>query len=63
MTAPCASCSPICWKNGVEACGRMTGGKKFIRLNSSLEYGVLTITMDNSFDGQARHGGREVPLQ
>ena len=30
------------------------GGKKFIQLNSSLEYGVLTITMDNSFDGQAR---------
>ena len=41
-------------ENGVEACGRMAGGKKFIRLNSSLEYGVLTITMDNSFDGQAR---------
>ena len=32
----------------------MAGGEKFIRLNSSLEYGVLTITMDNSFDGQAR---------
>ena len=32
----------------------MAEGKKFIRLNSSLEYGVLTITMDNSFDGQAR---------
>ena len=30
------------------------GGEKFIRLNSSMEYGVLTITMDNSFDGQAR---------
>lgn len=41
-------------ENGVEACGRMAGGEKFIRLNSSLEYGVLTITMDNSFDGQAR---------
>ena len=41
-------------ENGVEACGRMDGGEKFIRLNSSLEYGVLTITMDNSFDGQAR---------
>ena len=41
-------------ENGVEACGRMVGGEKFIRLNSSLEYGVLTITMDNSFDGQAR---------
>ena len=41
-------------ENGVEACGRMTGGEKFIRMNSSLEYGILTITMDNSFDGQAR---------
>lgn len=41
-------------ENAVEACGRITGGKKFIRLSSSLEYGVLTITMDNSFDGQAR---------
>ena len=41
-------------ENAVEACGRMDGGEKFIRLNSSLEYGVLTITMDNSFDGQAR---------
>ena len=41
-------------ENGVEACGRMARGEKFIRLNSSMEYGVLTITMDNSFDGQAR---------
>ena len=41
-------------ENGVEACTRMDGGEKFIRLNISLEYGVLTITMDNSFDGQAR---------
>lgn len=41
-------------ENAVEACGRMVGGKKFIQLNSSLEYGVLTITMDNSFDGQTR---------
>ena len=41
-------------ENGVEAYGLMVGGEKFIRLNSSLEYGVLTITMDNSFDGQVR---------
>ena len=40
-------------ENAVEACARMTEGKKFIRLNSSLEYGVLTVTMDNSFDGKA----------
>ena len=41
-------------ENAVEACVRMTEGRKFVRLNSSLEYGVLTITMDNSFDGQAQ---------
>ena len=40
-------------ENAVEACERMGGGEKFIRLNSSLEYGILTITMDNSFNGKA----------
>lgn len=40
-------------ENALEACRRMDGGAKFIRLNSSLEYGVLTITMDNSFNGKA----------
>ena len=40
-------------ENAVEACERMSEGEKFIRLNSSLEYSVLTITMDNSFDGKA----------
>ncbi|WP_313523768.1 GHKL domain-containing protein [Anaerotignum sp.] len=39
-------------ENAVEACGRMTEGHKFIRLNSSVQYDVLTITMDNSFDGK-----------
>lgn len=39
-------------ENAVEACGRMNGGGKFVRLNSSVEYGILTITMDNSFDGK-----------
>lgn len=38
-------------ENAVEACGRMTHGQRFLRLNSRLEHGVLTITMDNSFDG------------
>ena len=38
----------------MEACARMDEGEKCIRLNSFLEYGVLTITMDNSFDGQVR---------
>jgi sensor histidine kinase regulating citrate/malate metabolism len=40
-------------ENAVEACGRMDGGARFIRLHSALEYGVLTIAMDNSFDGKA----------
>lgn len=38
-------------ENAVEACGRMTGGRSYIQLNSSIQYGVLTVTMDNSFDG------------
>jgi len=39
------------FENAIEACGRMTEGQKFIRLNSRLQYKTLTITMDNSFDG------------
>ncbi|WP_051280334.1 sensor histidine kinase [Anaerovorax odorimutans] len=39
-------------ENAVEACARMTEGHKFIRLNSRLQYEILTITMDNSFDGK-----------
>lgn len=38
-------------ENAVEACERMSEGKAFIRLNSRLEYGVLSITMENSFNG------------
>ncbi len=41
-------------ENAVDACGRMTDGEKFIRLRSRLQYGTLTITMDNSFDGNAQ---------
>ena len=41
-------------ENAVEACGRMAGGKRFLRLNSAIHPGALTITMDNSFDGQIR---------
>lgn len=40
--------------NAVEACRRMTEGDRFIRLNSSAQHGVLTVTMDNSFDGEVR---------
>ena len=38
-------------ENAVEACQRMTEGYKFIKLKSSLHYDILTITMDNSFNG------------
>lgn len=41
-------------ENALEACGRMTEGHKFIRLNSSMQYDVLTVNMDNSFDGKLR---------
>lgn len=40
-------------ENAVEACNRMTEGHRFIRLNSSMQYNLLTITVDNSFDGKA----------
>jgi signal transduction histidine kinase len=39
------------FENAIEACGRMTEGHKFIRLRSRLQYGTLTVTMDNSFNG------------
>lgn len=46
-------------ENAVEACERMTEGKRFIRLSSRLQYGTLTITMDNSFDGKTvKRNGR-----
>jgi sensor histidine kinase regulating citrate/malate metabolism len=41
------------FENAIEACGRMTEGRRFIRLRSRLQYGVLTIVMDNSFNGKA----------
>ena len=45
-------------ENALEACGRMTEGKKFIHLGSRVDMGLLTIIMDNSFHGQFKqeHG-------
>lgn len=45
-------------ENAVEACSRMEGGERFIRLRSRLQYGIFTIAMDNSFNGIVRteHG-------
>ena len=46
-------------ENAMEACGRMGPGPRFVRLDGEIRSGVLTITMDNSFDGQAvREHGR-----
>lgn len=41
-------------ENAVEACERMTTGERFIRLNSCLEYGCLTLTVENRFAGQLK---------
>lgn len=46
-------------ENAVEACGRMTEGKKFITMRSRLHFENLIITMDNSFDGTVRMMGNE----
>ncbi|MDI9497693.1 MAG: GHKL domain-containing protein [Bacillota bacterium] len=41
-------------ENAVEACARMTGEERFIHVNSRLQYGVLTIAVDNRFEGDLR---------
>jgi sensor histidine kinase YesM len=38
-------------ENAMEACGRVTGGEKFIRLNAVTHFDNLVFTVDNSFDG------------
>ena len=45
-------------ENAVEACVRMESGRRFIHVGSELQYGILTITVDNSFAGavQKRDG-------
>ena len=40
-----------CLENALEACRRMNGGQKFIRIIAKLNGTNLFITMDNSFDG------------
>lgn len=40
-------------ENAMEACGRMGEGERFVRLDAQVREGVLTVTMDNSFDGRA----------
>ena len=45
-----------CVENAIEAC-RKFNGKKFIKINSKLTGQMLTITIDNSFDGSINNGG------
>lgn len=44
-------------ENAVEACRRVADGKKYIEINSTLQYKLLTVTMDNSFDGKVTVDG------
>lgn len=46
-------------ENAVEACDRMENGDKFIELHSMIQYDILTITMDNSFNGQIVKDGEK----
>lgn len=47
-------------ENAIEACERMTEGKRFIRLYSRLQHKTLTIAVDNSFDGTVRKQGERL---
>ncbi|NYB73647.1 GHKL domain-containing protein [Sedimentibacter hydroxybenzoicus DSM 7310] len=38
-------------ENAIEACRRMKGNNKFIRLQSRMEYETLVMTVENSFEG------------
>ena len=38
-------------ENAIEACNRMKTGERYIYLNSTLDYGMLTIAVENSYDG------------
>lgn len=44
-------------ENAIEACNRLTGNERFITLNTRMQSGVLTIAMDNSFDGYWKEQG------
>lgn len=41
-------------ENASEACKLIEQGHKFITLKSSIQYDILTITMDNSFNGEVK---------
>ena len=39
-------------ENAIEACNRMHEGKKFILVNSSLDYNMLSLVVENSYNGE-----------
>lgn len=41
-------------ENAAEACARMTDGTRFVRVGSYFQHGVLTLAVDNSFNGNLR---------
>ena len=41
-------------ENAAEACARMAGDQRFICVSSRLQHGVLTLAVDNSFEGNLR---------
>lgn len=41
-------------ENAIEACRHISDSKKFITINSHLQYNTFIITMENSFDGHVR---------
>ena len=45
-------------ENAVEACDRLKDEKRFIRLQAKLQYEMMVIAMDNSFNGVIRKDGR-----
>lgn len=46
-----------CLENAIEACERMSSGKKFIRIKSEFRGAMLIILVDNSFEGAVRRDG------
>ena len=46
-------------ENAVEACSRFESDEKYIKLCSRVHYDVLTITMDNSFNGVVKKQGNK----
>jgi len=46
-----------CAENAVEACRKMESGERFIKIDAGLTGDMLTVTIDNSFNGEVREAG------